>query len=480
MNYFDVLPDQGWIMHECTLMHEHDVRWTERHLQCVWFDDRLRPGVLHNRRGEPIRVIEPGRWNLEAGPDFLDAVLSVGRHRRRIRGDVEVHIRPGDWQRHRHETDPRYANVVLHLTFFSGDAPGLAESVQQAALRDDLMRRSTFTFEDIDLAAYPHENLPAASRPCAEWLHGEPARAERLLDAAGRHRVEMKTARMRSKLHACPDRPRLFYEEVMAALGYKQNKAAFRCLARRVPHDDPRLRDPLSRYAMLAGSAGLLPTAEIRGDRETRIFIRGLWDLFWRMGEAPPNGTALCWRMDGVRPMNHPLRRLAAAAELFAEPGSLLDRIDALPTDNPRRWFRACAACFEPGTPPGIDYWRQRVALGSPRRGRRPLTLVGKTRIAAIVTNVVVPLLLAGERIPAEFVSFLPPEQMSSPMRCTAARLLERDHSPELYRRSGLRQQGLIQIHQDFCLNAREGCGGCPLPEKLRDFGAAETPAGFC
>lgn len=465
MNYFDVLPDRGWILHECTFMHEHDVRWTERHLQCVWFDDRLRPGLLHTRRGEPIRVLDPGRWNLESGPDFLDAVLCVGRNRRRLRGDVEVHIRPADWRRHAHEGDPRYANVVLHLTFFPGAAPGLPDSVHQAALRDELLRRSTFTFEDIDLAAYPHEILPPAPRPCAERLQGNPALAERLLEAAGRHRIDMKTARMRAKLHACPDRARVFYEEVMAALGYKHNKAAFRRLARRVPHDDPRLRDPLVRYAVLAGSAGLLPSGEIRGDGETRLFLRRLWDLYWRTGTLPDDGAALLWRLDGVRPVNHPLRRMAAAAELFAEPGALLERIDALPTDRPRRWFRACAACFQ--TAPAVLYWERRAALGA-NPARRPLALLGPSRIAAIVTNVVVPLRLAEGRLPPGFLAFLPPEQVSAPMRRTAARLLGRDHAPGLFRRSGLRQQGLLQIHQDFCLNAREGCARCALPGNLR------------
>ncbi|MCA1808565.1 MAG: DUF2851 family protein, partial [Lentisphaerae bacterium] len=57
--------------------------YTERHVKCVWYDPRLRPARLHDMRREPVEVENPGRWNLEAGPDFLDALLLVGAKRRR-------------------------------------------------------------------------------------------------------------------------------------------------------------------------------------------------------------------------------------------------------------------------------------------------------------------------------------------------------------------------------------------------------------
>jgi hypothetical protein len=36
----------------------------------------------------------PGEWNLEAGPDFLNATLLLQPGARRVRGDVEVHVHP--------------------------------------------------------------------------------------------------------------------------------------------------------------------------------------------------------------------------------------------------------------------------------------------------------------------------------------------------------------------------------------------------
>ena len=61
--------------------------YRERHLQCLWADTRYRPDLLLTTEGESVEIEHPGEWNLEAGPDFLNAVLRIGRQRRRMCGD---------------------------------------------------------------------------------------------------------------------------------------------------------------------------------------------------------------------------------------------------------------------------------------------------------------------------------------------------------------------------------------------------------
>ena len=96
---------------------------SERHVQAIWYDGTLRPGELRTAGGTPVRVVDPGRWNLEAGPDFLDAVLEIGDDLRRVRGDVEIHVRATDWAAHGHGRDPAYAGVVAHVTWHPGPPP---------------------------------------------------------------------------------------------------------------------------------------------------------------------------------------------------------------------------------------------------------------------------------------------------------------------------------------------------------------------
>ena len=96
---------------------------TERHVQAIWYDAALRPPRLFTRRGSEVAVVSPGVWNLGPGPDFTGAVLEIGRDRRRVVGDVEIHLCPSDWDLHGHGADPNYRNVVAHVTWGCGPVP---------------------------------------------------------------------------------------------------------------------------------------------------------------------------------------------------------------------------------------------------------------------------------------------------------------------------------------------------------------------
>ena len=56
----------------------------------------------------------------------------------------------------------------------------------------------------------------------------------------------------------------------------------------------------------------------------------------------------------------------------------------------------------------------------------------------------------------------LPAEEDNALIRRTAHALFGHDHNPALYR-DGLKQQGLLQIFHDFCLNDRTACRDCAL-----------------
>jgi len=66
--------------------------------------------------GEPVRLLDVGRWNRFGGPDFLDAKIEIGGHR--VTGDIEVHLHARDWESHRHAEDMAYSRVVLHVVLF--------------------------------------------------------------------------------------------------------------------------------------------------------------------------------------------------------------------------------------------------------------------------------------------------------------------------------------------------------------------------
>jgi hypothetical protein len=445
---------------------------TERHLQAVWFDPRWRPAALKSNRGELIEVESPGNWNLEAGPDFLGAALRVGPDRRRITGDVEVHIFPAGWKQHGHRQDPLYRNVCLHLTYYEGQLPDedLPSGALQAALRPALKADPEFAFEQVDVTAYPYAGR-AEVPPCRKVMSAWPVERRMLvLAAAGHERMRRKAERM---AHAIAERgvDQVFYENVMAALGYQHNKQPFLELAALMPAETLRAvarGKPLRAYAVLAGASGLLPhDMKKNWDDETRTYVRSLWDVWWKEREhLPAPMTREAWRLQGIRPLNHPLRRLAVAAQLFAarqESIKLIEDWCRGPADElVERMQAACHGSAD-------VFWPFRHSLGG-ERANAPVALIGEDRLEAIALNVLIPMAAACGIDPGRVQALLDaanPEASNQVIKQTSFYLFGPDH-PSALLRSANRRQGLQQIFHDYCLGDRSRCANCTFPAILK------------
>jgi hypothetical protein len=447
--------------------------WSERHLRCVWADSRWRPADLMTLDRQRVAVEDPGRWNLEAGPDFLDAVLRVEPGARLIRGDVELHIRPHDWIQHGHSSDPRYQRVVAHVTYYPGAMEGgfLPKGAIEVSLSDALRRNPLFSFEAMDVSAYPYaESDPHP--PCALTLAGwSPERRISLLESAGAERLRVKAARLRAEMAERHPR-QVLYEEVMSGLGFKHNRQAFRSLATRVSLEslwhDVEGQGVVAAYALLSGVSGLLPAKTApQWDEEARRFIRSVWDIWWKQ-KAGWDGQVMEkseWRLANLRPPNHPLRRLMAAAELFCGERALLGEAGKWRGEGEGLCGKVMDYLGEIG---GEGFWGRRTALGAAPL-ERPMALIGPGRAAALLSNAILPWMAAGEDgdWPGEEVlKALPAEDDNRFIRHMAHALFGHDHNPNLYR-TGLRQQGLLQVFHDFCLNGSGGCKACRLPRIL-------------
>ncbi|MDD3276983.1 MAG: DUF2851 family protein, partial [Kiritimatiellales bacterium] len=236
------------------------------------------------------------------------------------------------------------------------------------------------------------------------------------LESAGEERLRQKTQRMAWLIQQRGDAQAL-YEETAAALGYKHNKAPFRRLAQKLPltvlaqYGD----DWKTIYSVLLGISGLFPKQPgAKWPQASKTELRSLWDLWWKeqhkWDEVEPLARS-DWNFSGLRPLNHPVRRLCALAQ-YAAFGS----------------FHALEESF----------WNQRVGWTGKEK---KVELVGKDRLNAIELNVLVPYRLAnGEKSTLKNLSV---EPMNSVIRETAYTLFGPDHSPKLYR-TALARQGLL------------------------------------
>ena len=84
--YARLLSAQTSAVREPSARYRSGFHWSERHLQCLWFDAHYRPAQFPLPGGETVAVLDPGEWNLEAGPDFINATLLIQPGARQLRG----------------------------------------------------------------------------------------------------------------------------------------------------------------------------------------------------------------------------------------------------------------------------------------------------------------------------------------------------------------------------------------------------------
>lgn len=246
--------------------------FSEKLLQKVWLLGFFETRTARLVDGRRLEVLAPGKWNLLGGPDFLGARLAIDG--REIIGDVEVHFHAGDWDAHGHARDPAYDHVVLHVVLYEPprDRPvprtSQGTSLAQFALLPWLHCNLEEFASDDAIEAITHRRSVHLAE---ELLALGPAERRRRIHQAAE-------VRWKQKLHFAEIRlARLGWEgachhTALEILGYRFNRAPMLAVA--------------ERHALSEFAAGKLTLADLWGTAEH------------------------AWRRHGVRPANHPSRRL--------------------------------------------------------------------------------------------------------------------------------------------------------------------------
>src|SRR5438034_10596917 len=286
---------------------------SELELQARWFAGDFGKHFV-STSGDEIDIIQFGTWNREAGPDFRDAAIRINGGEP-IPGSVEIDLLDRSWETHGHATNPAFEGTVLHVFVERSDRDFFTRTKSNRNVPQVC----------IDLAILPDAfsaNIPLA-RPgrCQSPLKELPEeRVGSVLDAAAQFRLQQKATRICRKIDD-HGRDEALFQEVAAALGYKENKLPFTLIAQRLSLKLLREKTDDSE-AMLFGVAGFLEAPDLGVfKRSTREYVRKLWDRWWPHRDEAQRLIlpAKVWRLSGTRPLNHPQRRVAAWAMLARE-----------------------------------------------------------------------------------------------------------------------------------------------------------------
>ena len=85
-------------------------------LSRIWEEQHFQPDSLKTLDGVDVQVIRRGWRNSDNGPDFKQALIRIADQV--YEGDIELHLIPGDWHTHGHDTDPSYNHTILHVALW--------------------------------------------------------------------------------------------------------------------------------------------------------------------------------------------------------------------------------------------------------------------------------------------------------------------------------------------------------------------------
>lgn len=417
----------------------------EDFLHFLWKNRMFEPVKPFTTEGDSVEIISVGRHNIHAGPDFFDARIRIGQTL--WAGNVEIHLKASDWNRHGHQSDPRYRNTILHVV-----------------AKNDLVIYNNAGFGvptiEIGWPLWIEYNYQALLQKhdwvnCASQLYKiDPFRIRFFLNGLAIERLQQKIETIERLLEESKcDWSETFFLMLARSFGFRQNSDPFEMLARSLPlallqkHKDQLFQ----LEALLFGQSGLchgtlMPDEYPLALRTEYEFLSGKYGL------RPIAGHL--WKFMRMHPLNFPTIRLAQLAGILHSCDTLFSAIIRLENlDDYRKLFRAETSPF------WDDHYTFLKFSKHQKKG------MGEDSFQLIVVNVLVPFLfLYGERNnkpelkerALKIMEELPSENNTFLRHWAAAGILAIN---------ALESQALIHLHHEYCEPKR--CLECSIGQRI-------------
>ena len=433
----------------------------EEFLYYLW-ENRLTDKDLKTTEGEAVEVVATGYRNTDSGPDFLEAKIQIGD--KLWAGHVEIHVKTSDWNRHGHQSDKAYKNVILHVVYENDTQ---VNDIPTLELKGH--------FDESLFAQYQKLISSKNWIPCEKSIAKVPV-FTRLswLDRMAVERLESKSETVTKVLEANQfDWEDALYKLLMRYFGLKVNNEAFETLSNILSFKTLlKHADNLTQVeAMLMGCAGFLEddfTEEypLLLKREFAV-MKAKFNLITMPAER--------WRFMRMRPSNFPTIRLAQMAQLIHKNGCLFSKIrEAKNGDEVKALFDVAASEY------WETHWRfnQRLpqcdsptsqksgAVGLSYHGSRKTPKhLGDTTANVLIINAVAPLLFCygklhkNESVCETAIQFLEETEAEDNA------IIRHYASCGITAQNAMQTQGLLHLYSYFC--KRKRCIECRIGNVL-------------
>ncbi|MCB9251639.1 MAG: DUF2851 family protein [Flavobacteriales bacterium] len=226
----------------------------EKFLHFIWQNGLFDFRDLTTSCGKKVQMVYSGTYNLNSGPDFLNARIRIDSTL--WVGHVEIHLSSSEWFQHKHHLDKAYDNTILHVCWICDcevyrlDKTIIPCLFLKGRVKEDLMDQYRKMMEEkVDIS-------------CRNLIHKvDPLHTGLWLERLCIERLEQKTAQIKDELRKSKNNwNAVFYTQLGASFGLKPNAEPFRQLTGIVSCNLlGRYRDDIEKTeALLFGAAGFL------------------------------------------------------------------------------------------------------------------------------------------------------------------------------------------------------------------------------
>ena len=421
----------------------------EEFLHYIWQFQLLNPIELTTNAGDAIQVIKTGEKNINSGPDFFSGQIKIGKTI--WAGNIEIHINSSDWNKHKHQDDSAYDNVILHVVF-NHDTDVFTSKNRKIQVLELANLVNETLFEK-------YQSLVSEKRkiPCQHFLPTiDGFTLRNWQDRLVVERLERKADEIVNSLEETGnDWEETFFRLLAKNFGFKVNALPFELVAKSLPYKYLKKHNYnlFQLEALLLGQAGYLETNLVddypMSLQKEYCFLKTKYNL-------KPIENHL-WKMSRLRPSNFPTIRLVQFAKLIHGSAYLFSKcVESSSLMEVRKLLDVHLS----------GYWENHFQLDKPSFIRSKT--LGELSVNVLIINTIVPLMFQfGKRKNK-------PERMEKAVEFLHEIKEEKNSIIALWESNGIKvesafvSQAMLELKNEYCDKVR--CLDCALGNKiLRD-----------
>ncbi len=281
----------------------------EEFLYFLWQNKLFDFDNLVTQDYEKVEVVNTGIRNNDSGPDFFNAKVRVGEHL--WAGNVEIHVKSSDWNKHKHSVDKAYDNVILHVV---SENDVIVKNSKNRILPTIELKFNKRLYDN-----YMQLITNKGYIPCSDFLgkidffYLKSWQNRLLVERLERKSAEVLEAFVKNNNSWAET----FYQFLAKNFGFKQNALPFEMLSKSLPYKYiAKHSDNLTQIeAMLFGQGGFLEDNKI--DQYYSLLKREY--LYLKNKFSLKSIDSYLWKYMRLRPQNSPFLRLSQFANLLSK-----------------------------------------------------------------------------------------------------------------------------------------------------------------